>query len=95
MRPLISLAALLFAACVVALVCFVALPLAGIAWQSFRADDGSYTFANYLQFLKSPRLQEATFNTLIVSTLAAIGAVLIATPLAFGVGRRIARHRDQ
>lgn len=80
-------AVLLFAVCIVALLCFVALPLAGTLWQSFRAVDGSYTLANYGAFFTSRRLYQAGINTVLVSTLAAIASVLIATPLAFGVTR--------
>ena len=70
--PSSPLSALLYAACVVALVFFVALPLAGIAWQSFRAIDGSFTLANYTAFFTSSRMSQAAINTLLVSGLAVL-----------------------
>jgi len=89
-----ALAGLLFAISILALIFFVALPLAGIGWQSFRANDGSYTLANYASFFESSRMFQATLNTLLVSTAAAVGSVLIATPLAFGVTRTNMRGKQ-
>jgi iron(III) transport system permease protein len=93
-RPSSFWATLLFLASVLALLFFVALPLGGIAWQSFRAVDGTYTLANYAAFLESSRLYRATLNTLLVSTLAAVGGILVATPLAFGVTRTNMRGKQ-
>lgn len=85
--PLFVLAALLLAY-------FVALPIAVIVWQSLRLPDGTFSFDNYLNYLESSRLIEATVNTLIVATVTAIGGVLIAAPLAFGVARTAMRGKN-
>ena len=84
---------LLFALAFAALAFFVALPLGSIAWQSLRDDSGAFTFANYEKFFASRRLLQATWNTLLVAVVSAVGSVLIATPLAFGVTRTRMRFK--
>lgn len=82
-----NLAHLVFGFAVLFLLYVVALPIGAMAWQSLRGDDGSLTLANYAAFFQNSRLLQSTLNTVIVSVATAIGSVLIAGPLAFGVAR--------
>lgn len=76
-----------FIAVLILLGLLVALPIAGIVWQSLRDDAGGFTFLNYGEFFKDSRLISAARNTLVVAAGSALGSVLVATPLAFGVAR--------
>lgn len=87
-------AAILFFLSFLCLLFVVALPLAGITWQSLRARDGGFTLANYLTFFSSNRMLQAALNTILVASVSAIGSVLIATPLAFGVTRTNMRGKQ-
>jgi len=76
-----------FALAIVFLVYVVALPIGAMFWQSLRTEDGALTFGNYADFFGNSRLLQSTLNTLTVSIITAIGSILIAAPLAFGVAR--------
>jgi len=69
------------------LVYLVALPIGAILWQSVRADDGSLTLQNYADFFRNSRFLRSSLNTILISLATAVGSVLIAVPLAFGVAR--------
>lgn len=70
-----------------ALLYLVALPLGSLVWQSLQDDSGGLTLQNYVKFFSDERMLLATRNTLLLAVATAIGSMLLATPLAFGVAR--------
>src|SRR5690606_19650964 len=83
----LSMSHVVFALAIVFLVYVVALPIGAMFWQSLRTEDGALTLSNYANFFGNSRLLQSTLNTLTVSVITAIGSILIAAPLAFGVAR--------
>jgi iron(III) transport system permease protein len=83
----LSVAHLLYAVSAILLIYLVAFPLGAMFWQSLQTDAGELTLRNYVDFVQNDRLLRSTWNTVLVSLATAIGSILIATPLAFGVAR--------
>lgn len=77
----------------IALVVFVAMPILGLLWGSIVGRTGVGIDA-YVDFLRDPRMLEATWNTLLVSLGTAVGSALVAVPLAFGVTRTNMRGKN-
>lgn len=69
------------------LVYLVALPIGYMLVDAFTNDDGALTVANFAEFIANPKLQAATFNSLLVGASVAVLSVAIGAPLAFGVAR--------
>lgn len=79
---------LTFAAVACLLFYLVAFPLGALVWQSLQIDlEGGLTLRHYLDFFTDERLLTATRNTVAVGLVTAVGSVILATPLAFGVAR--------
>jgi iron(III) transport system permease protein len=72
----------------VALVVFLALPLAAILGKSLESSDGAFVgLANFTQYLASPALLQSLWNSVWVSALVTV----ITVPLAFGFAYGLAR----
>lgn len=75
---IIAAAAALFLVCV---------PVGFLVWESLTTKGGSFTLANFSKYLSRRNVQEAIFNTLLISVgISCLGCVL-GVGLAFGVSR--------
>lgn len=72
---------------VVGCVVLLGFPLTLLFVQSFRADDGSFTVANYTSLLADASLIEATLNSLWVGSGTVAGCLLVGLPMAYLVAR--------
>ena len=73
---------------VVALVLFLALPLASILVKSLQSDDGAFVgLANFTSYLASPSLLTSLWHSVWVSVL----VMLVVVPLAFGFAYALSR----
>lgn len=71
-----------------ALVAFLALPLATIVLQALESRQGEFVgFANFIEYAKTPALLESLWNSLWVSGL----VMAVTVPLAFGFAYALAR----
>jgi iron(III) transport system permease protein len=82
-QPLLVITLLLL---LLILVTFIIYPIYQILAESFRSD-GQFSLANYQRFFASRYFQHTLYNTLTISFLATIGAVLLGLIFAFGVTR--------
>ena len=67
---------------------FVAYPLYAVFRESVMDEGGNFVgFTNYANFLKSEYFRQVFYNTLFISVISTIGAVLVGMVFAFGMTR--------
>ncbi len=80
-------AILLFAAVAVVLVLLVVMPIGWLAWYSVTDAAGHITGANFAKLVIDPAMRKPLVVTLEIAVAAALGACIVAVPLAWLVSR--------
>ena len=74
--------------CFILLILFVIYPIFSVFKQSFLEEDvGFIGLKNYFTFFSNPYFRNVFYNTLLISTIATIGAIIVGTIFAYGLTR--------